>query len=93
MIRSSVPFKGKKSCPINQSLTLKHMRVGVSAGKSNAIFSKHTLNEITCDKYLYFYSSRQNGELYVNRKLAYPKSKLHIFSRRFKVKRLAVDDS
>ena len=43
------------------------------------IFIKYTLNEITCDKYLYFYSSRQNGVPYVNRKLAYPKSKLHFF--------------
>ena len=42
-------------------------------------FQKHTLNEITCDKYLYFYSSRQNGVRYVNLKLAYPKSKLHFF--------------
>ena len=40
---------------------------------------KYTLSEIICDKYLYFYSSRQNGVLYVNRKLAYPKDKLHFF--------------
>ena len=60
----------------------------------NQHYQKYTLCEITIDKYLYLYPSRQNGVFYVNRTQTCLPLKIYFnFYRRLKVEQFDVDDS